>query len=155
MDKKQAIITLYQNGDEKIADIYDKDSQVADALNLLIDGFEYPDFSHKTINQVLLSYFNKEKAPFDVGRTLCHHALAHHIQENEIDLVPFFYNHSICNFGILTDGDKVANFVALATGDGRLLSKYKLDDGQDIYLITDFESENEPKRTTAMFVDDY
>lgn len=155
MDKNQAITVLFQNGDEKIADIYDSNSQVAEALNLLIEGFEYPDHSHKTCNQVLLAYFNKEKAPFDVGRTLYHHALAHHIQENEIDLVSFFYNHSICNFGILTDDDKIANFVALATGDGRLLSKYKLDDGQEIYLITDFAVGDQPRMTTAMFVEDY
>lgn len=69
--------------------------------------------------------------------------------------MPYFYNHANCNWGILTDDDQISNFVALATKEGRLLSKYKLDDGQDIYLITDFECEEQPRLTTALFTHDY
>ena len=155
MDTKQAIIVLYQNSDEKIADVYDSNSDVATALNVLIDGFEYPDHSHKIIKKVLLAYFLKTQKAFDLGRTLCHHALASHVQEKEIDLMPFFYNHANCNWGILTDDDQIANYVAIATADGRLLSKYRLDDGENIYLITDFECDEQPRHTTAMFVNDY
>lgn len=38
---------------------------------------------------------------------------------------------------------------------GRLFSKYELEDGQHIYLITDFETETTPRTTTAMYTDDY
>lgn len=155
MDKKQAINILYENMDSKVSTVYDKDQEIASALNTLIDGFEYPDHSHKKIKAVLLAYFLKNQKEFDLGRTLCHHSLAAHIQENEIDLMPVFYNHAHCNWGMLTDNDQLANYVAIATQDGRLLSKYKLDDGKDIYLITDFECEEQPRHTTAMFVQDY
>lgn len=159
MEKKEAIVILWQNGDEKIADIYDTNADVSAALNTLIDGFEYPDHSHKTIQTVLLSYFLKNGCEYrkemDLGKTLCHHALAHHANEKNIDLMPYFYNHANCNWGILTDDDQISNFVALATKEGRLLSKYKLDDGQDIYLITDFECEEQPRLTTALFTHDY
>lgn len=159
MDKKQAINVLFWNKDKKIADIYDDNADVSAALNSLIDGFEYPDHSHKTIQTVLLSYFLKNGSEYrkemELGRTLCHHALAHHAQEKNIDLMPYFYNHATCNWGMLTDDDQISNFVALATNDGRLLSKYRLDDGEDIYLITDFESDEQPRMTTALFTHDY
>lgn len=155
MEKKDAIVALWQNSDEKIADIYDDNAEVASALNLLVDGFEYPDNSHKKVKAVLLAYFLKNTKEMELGKTLCHHALAHHAQEQGIDLMPFFYNHSQCNWGMLTDDDQITNFVALHTQEGRLLSKYKLDDGQDIYLITDFECEEQPRLTTAMFTHDY
>lgn len=155
MEKKDAIIVLWQNSDEKIADIYDDNAEVASALNLLVDGFEYPDYSHKKVKAVLLAYFLKNQKEFDLGKTLCHYALASHIQDKGIDLMPYFYNHANCNWGVLTDDDQIANFVAISTAEGRLLSKYKLDGGENIYLITDFEAEGEPRRTTAMFTHDY
>ena len=155
MEKKDAIVILWMNKDEKIADIYDDDAEVRSALNALVDGFEYPDFSHKQVKAVLLSYFLKNQNEFDLGRTLCHHALAHHIQEKGIDLMPYFYNHSQCNFGMLSDNDQLSNFVTLATNEGRLLSKYRLDDGESIYLITDLECDEQPRHTTALFTHDY
>ena len=155
MEKKDAIIALWQNSDEKIADIYDDNADVASALNLLVDGFEYPDHSHKKVKAVLLAYFLKNQKEFDLGKTLCHHALASHAQDNGIDLMPYFYNHSNCNWGVLTDDDQIAIYVAISTAEGRLLSKYKLDGGENIYLITDFEADGEPRRTTAMFTHDY
>lgn len=156
MDKKEAINILYENMESKVVDLYDSHQEVATALNTLIDGFEYPDYSYKTIKAVLLSYFIKNNQEFDLGRTLCHHSLNAHIQDNNIDIMPIFYNHSHCNWGRLTDDDQLANYVAIATQDGRLLSKYKLDDGKDIYLMTDFEcGDEQPRLTTAMFIQDY
>ena len=155
MEKKDAIVALWQNSDEKIADIYDDNADVSAALNYLIEDFEYPDHSHKTVKAVLLAYFLKNQKEFDLGKTLCHHALASHTQDKGIDLMPYFYNHANCNWGVLTDDDQIANFVAISTAEGRLLSKYKLDGGENIYLITDFEAEGEPRRTTAMFTHDY
>lgn len=155
METAQAINVLYSEMDEKISNAYDSNAEVASALNTLIVGFEYPDHSHKTIKAVLLSYFLKNKKDMELGRTLCHHSLLAHGQENEIDLMPFFFNHSQCNWGTLTDDDQIANYVALHTQKGRLLSKYQLDDGKNIYLITDFECDEQPRHTTAMFVEDY
>lgn len=38
---------------ERIADLYDEDDFVADALNALIPDFEYLDWSHKTVGDAL------------------------------------------------------------------------------------------------------
>lgn len=155
MENKDAIVVLWQNKDEKIADIYDDNADVRSALNALVDSFEYPDYSYKKVKAVLLSYFLKTKKEFDLGRTLCHHALSGHAQDNGIDLMPYFYNHSQCNFGMLTDNDQLSNFVTLTTNEGRLLSKYRLDSGESIYLITDLGSDEQPTHTTALFTHDY
>lgn len=155
MEKENAIVLLWQNSDEIVANVYDNNPEISTALNTLIDGFEYPNYSHKKIQSILLSYFLKNIKEMELGRTLCHHALNYHVQEKGIELMPYFYNHSQCNWGMLSDDDQISNYVALHTKDNRILSRYKLDDGQDIYLITDFEYENEPRRTTAMFVQDY
>lgn len=40
---------------ERIADLYDEDDLVADALIALIPDFEYPDWSYKTVGDVLKS----------------------------------------------------------------------------------------------------
>lgn len=155
MEITQAINILYENEDEQISTIYDSKPEVATALNTLIQGFEYPSHSHKTIKAVLLGYFLKASKEVDLGRTLCHHALMGHCEEKGIDLMQFFYNHSQGNWGILTDDDQIANYVALHTKQGRLLSKYKIAGGKPIYLITDFESEEQERMTTAMFISDY
>lgn len=39
-----------------VAELYDEDETLASALNTLFPGFEYPDFSHLTLNQVLARY---------------------------------------------------------------------------------------------------
>jgi len=36
-----------------VEDLYDEDDDFAAAINVLIDGFEYPDWSHKTVGEVL------------------------------------------------------------------------------------------------------
>jgi len=38
---------------EKTSDLYDDDEMFADAINSLIPNFEYPDWSHKTVREVL------------------------------------------------------------------------------------------------------
>jgi hypothetical protein len=39
-----------------VAQIYNDDNQFADALLSLFPDFEYPDFSHLTVKQVLVRY---------------------------------------------------------------------------------------------------
>jgi hypothetical protein len=36
-----------------VEELYDEDDDFAAAINVLIDGFEYPDWSHKTVGEVL------------------------------------------------------------------------------------------------------
>lgn len=155
MEKKDAIVILWQNGDEKIADIYDDNADVRSALNALVDGFEYPDFSHKQVKAVLLAYFLKNKKEFELGRTLAHHAVVNYAQENNIDLMPYFYNHSQCNWGMLNDNDQLANYIAVELKENRLISKYRLDNNESIWIITDWESDEQPRLTTAIFPRDY
>lgn len=155
MNKQEAIEILACHTDETVVEIYDNNDLVQTALNFLIEGFEYPNYSHKTIQQVLLTYFNKNRKVFNIGKAVCHHALHAHCQERYIDLSVFFFYHSNMNWGMLTDDDQIANDIALATMDGRLLSKYRLIDGKEIYIITDFETEESPRYTTAMFIEDY
>lgn len=46
----------------KLADLYDDNEDLADALNTVIQDFEYPDHAHKTIEQ-LLAQINGAPAP--------------------------------------------------------------------------------------------
>ena len=39
-----------------VEDLYDEDDDFAAAINVLIDEFEYPDWSHKTVGEVLEKY---------------------------------------------------------------------------------------------------
>lgn len=39
-----------------VAELYDEDEMLASALNTLFPGFEYPDFSHLTLREVLARY---------------------------------------------------------------------------------------------------
>ena len=49
-------------GSEKVADLYDDDEMLREALSTLFPDFEYPDFSYMTIDQVLVRY-NKNPLP--------------------------------------------------------------------------------------------
>ena len=155
MEIKQAIRVLFANTDEKISEVYDSNEEVAIALNTLIVGFEYPNHSHKTIKAVLLNYFLSNRVEMELGRKICTSSLTWHCRENGFDLFQFFFNHSQCNWGILSDDDQISNYVALHTQDGYILTRYKLADGKPIYLFTNFESEEEERRTTAMFTSEY
>ena len=42
--------------DETIADLYDDDEELQEALNVICPEFEYPDHSYKTLEQFLKQY---------------------------------------------------------------------------------------------------
>lgn len=45
---------------EKVSDLYDSDEQLANALRDLIGpSFEYPDWSHKTVGEILEQFERK------------------------------------------------------------------------------------------------
>ena len=43
----------YPDQNEKLADIYDTDGFMRDALSVLFPEFEYPDYSYLTVGQLL------------------------------------------------------------------------------------------------------
>ena len=45
---------------DKVGDLYDADAQLQTALNDAFEGFEYPDFSHRTVAQVLRKMENDD-----------------------------------------------------------------------------------------------
>jgi hypothetical protein len=50
----------YGNGSSKLAEFYDDDDMLSSVMNTLFPGFEYPDFSHLTLDEIRSRYF---KAP--------------------------------------------------------------------------------------------
>jgi hypothetical protein len=42
-----------------VAEIYDEDPEFASALNAMFPGFEYPDFSHLTVEQVMKKFYRE------------------------------------------------------------------------------------------------
>lgn len=54
MDKFEALQVLQSlHPSVKVADEYDDNDELRDALNSLIPDFEYPDFSHLTIGEII------------------------------------------------------------------------------------------------------
>lgn len=46
-----------------VAEVYHEDPLASDALNALIPEFEYPDWSHRTIGQVLAAIARMDEPP--------------------------------------------------------------------------------------------
>ncbi|WP_374553448.1 hypothetical protein [Aquitalea pelogenes] len=155
METKEAIIVLYHNMENKVSDVYDNNENVSSALNSLIEGFEYPDFSHKTIKQVLLSYFKKNFKPFNPGKCVVAGELIEDYQERQEQLFPFIDAHVKMQQGELCDDDLIENYLAVFTFSGRLLSSFELFEGRKIFIITDWETEETPRVTTLMYCEDY
>ena len=53
MNREEAIKTLERYGMSILADLYDHEEDVADAVHVLIPGFEYPDYDFKTCEEIL------------------------------------------------------------------------------------------------------
>lgn len=65
--RAEQILNTYPNPrGTRLADVYDDDDQVRDAVNTLFLAFEYPDYSHKTLSELLAQY-NKAKLPVERG----------------------------------------------------------------------------------------
>jgi hypothetical protein len=51
-----------------VAELYDDDEMLSSALQTLFPGFEYPDFSHLTMRQVLARYNANPRSLTDTGQ---------------------------------------------------------------------------------------
>lgn len=60
VNKALAVIGDYL-ADVTVAEYYDEDAELREALGVLFPNFEYPDFSHKTMTQVLREAEGKAK----------------------------------------------------------------------------------------------
>ena len=87
---------------------------------------------------------------FQLGATHITTALLRHMQDIDAQPMTYLVRHMSNDWGELGRDDKKANNDAIDTG-GRLLSKYKLPDGQYIYCIT----EADRRSTTLMFTEEY
>ena len=47
----------YGAGNTKLAELYDEDEMLRSALATLFPGFEYPDFSYRTFDELRRKYF--------------------------------------------------------------------------------------------------
>jgi hypothetical protein len=57
MDLRKAIEVVADYGPSvMVAEVYDEDHQFAEALGEMFPNFEYPDFSHLTVQQVLVKF---------------------------------------------------------------------------------------------------
>lgn len=93
-------------------------------------------------------------AKFELGRVVITDGIANKIEEDEqfVDFVnKSFVRHCNGDWGDLCDDDKTMNDFALRNGDDRLFSKYNYDDGESIYIITEWDR----SYTTILFPDEY
>lgn len=65
MSKMQAFDILHKHRHEVIADVYDSMPEVAEALCEFVPDFEYPDYSHKVIRDVLKAQRQTAQQLFD------------------------------------------------------------------------------------------
>lgn len=93
-------------------------------------------------------------AKFQTGKVLITDGIANKIDGDE-KFVEFvnnsFKRHCNGDWGDLCDEDKGANDFALRNGDDRLFSKYNYDDGESIYIITEWDR----SYTTILFPEEY
>lgn len=100
----------------------------------------------------------KEFEPlFEPGRLLIHRLLMSYADQGHFthyDLMYAFYRHMTGDFGDLCASDKQANRDAIRTGD-RILSKYRLPHGHDVYIETTAVYEGRRESTTIYPCSEY
>jgi hypothetical protein len=60
--RAETYLKQFGQGKEKLADVYDDDEMLSAALNTLFPVFEYPDFSHLTMDEVRARYWSAPRA---------------------------------------------------------------------------------------------
>ena len=90
------------------------------------------------------------RSKFRLGEVLVTTPLHEHCEKNNFSLLPYLIRHSQCDWGDLCQEDKESNNYALENGE-RLLSAYKLRDGEKIWIITEWDR----SVTTILFPSDY
>jgi hypothetical protein len=87
---------------------------------------------------------------FPLGRVVATRGVMLHLVSINATAMPYLERHQSGDWGYLGRTDKMANDLALQTGD-RLLSKYLLPDQTPIYIIT----EHDRSYTTILFPHEY
>lgn len=90
------------------------------------------------------------RTKFNFGQVVATATLARYCEEKGYSLLPYLIRHGNCDWGNVCAEDKEANETALKE-DLRILSSYKLPDGNAIWIIT----EANRSATTILFPSDY
>jgi hypothetical protein len=85
-----------------------------------------------------------------LGSVVITRALQDHIDQHKISPWPYLNRHRRKDWGLMDREDRKANDRACELGE-RVISKYLLDSGQFIYIITEWDR----SYTTLMRVEDY
>lgn len=59
--RAEAYLQRLSTSPEKLAELYDDDEMLRDALTTLFPNFEYPDFSHLTLAQIQAKYLKSPR----------------------------------------------------------------------------------------------
>lgn len=87
---------------------------------------------------------------FALGRVVITVGCKAHMDRLEADPIHFVMRHAIGDWGEVCASDKRLNDEAIKVGN-RVLSRYQLSDGENIYIIT----EHDRSATTIMLRDEY
>lgn len=87
---------------------------------------------------------------FELGQVVVTRALMEHANNSGINLAQYVARHVRGDWGDVCASDKHLNDEAARTGQ-RILSRYKLPSGQDIYCNTEWDR----SYTTLMFCEEY
>ncbi len=87
---------------------------------------------------------------FPLGQLVATRGVHAHLEENNINILPYIASHASGDWGNLCDEDKQANEDALKYGL-RVMSVYKLSTGKEIWIIT----EAGRHATTVLFPSEY
>ena len=90
------------------------------------------------------------RSKFTLGDIVVTTPLHDHCKTNNFSLLPYLIRHAQGDWGDLCQEDKESNEYALKNGE-RLLSAYKLRDGEKIWIITEWDR----SVTTILFPSDY
>lgn len=145
---------LYTKSEANLANAFNSDHRVKDAVLSLDPEFKTIPGSKKTIGQFLLGYFLKDQSELDIGTTMCTWGVWEMADNDGSKLKKYFDFQKSKNWGILTDHDQLMNYIACATQTGRVLSKHRFND-VDIYIITTFPCGDEALNTMVMLTAEY
>ncbi|HEY2351972.1 MAG TPA: hypothetical protein VGH83_05645 [Candidatus Acidoferrum sp.] len=87
---------------------------------------------------------------FPLGKCSGTHGAIGALEDNHRTPLEFIHRHERGDWGDLSAADKQLNEAAITDGD-RILSAYKLADGQKIYIITEWDR----LHTTVLLSDEY
>jgi hypothetical protein len=94
-------------------------------------------------------------ARFELGQCKATQGALGALEDNGQYPIVYLHRHAGGDWGELSDHDKAMNEAAITDGS-QILSKYKLPDGQHIYVITDAaDKQGERTHTTVLLPEEY